>query len=240
LHKVTIPWKDQGTSTTERAALEKIVRNNIQRMKADELLGKSIESFIKQFITDFKIETPSDAQKQMKLSKQEHELYQKYKGNLIPDDQTIFIDPFIGTQVTYKNLQDWYSKATFTETVTKGKDAKGKDKKSQKKSVTVTNPYTKIRHGIDEYKKNYRLESSMYNLQNEDLKKIRTRFMKLLVFIVNSLRSMYDDLSKIEEKNELKRLYLKVKKSLEDETDPEKIKKLNLLKNSIEAKMTSD
>ena len=84
----------------------------------------------------------------------------------------------------------------------------------------------------------------MWKLSNDELKGVRTRFMKFLSFLLASFQKMYEniktknskDFGKNKNSEETKAFYNNLLETIKLEENDEKKKKLILLKNSVEAK----
>jgi hypothetical protein len=138
-------------------------------------------------------------------------------------------------------------------------------KKPQQKSQIreYKNVYSTLHHAYNEYKSKYPLPSPMWKLQQDELKGVRTRFMKLLSFLLIQFKTMYENiLSKhdisykkqnennvvIKNKNKNKKIYTpdnlekihnmysNLVKTIEMESNQNKKADLNILKQEVEAK----
>ena len=87
----------------------------------------------------------------------------------------------------------------------------------------------------------------MWKLEANELKNVRTRFMKLLSYLLMSMQKMYEDVKrknvkdfgKNENIESVKIFYKSLVDSIRLEENVEKKKKLILLKDSVEAKFGS-
>jgi hypothetical protein len=229
---------------TEYNALQRIVRTYIRTLKETDLLigEKSIETFI----MDLNPNAPVDFYPDEMESRSKEKIKEKCHGKVkITGDTKCIIDPLVGAVFTYDNLKAWFTPAPKYVPIQK-KDAKtGKTKTIGKHPENFTHPCNILINSINMFKENYPLPSPMWKLEMDDLKGIRERFMKVLSFLLITLREMYERLKQEnigsikdnrKSENELRSFYSKLIQSIENEQDNTKKQKMIRLQDSIEAK----
>ena len=210
--------------TSEYDALRHIVQTQMKGFTEQQLIynGVSIESFIRSQAKE-SFEYPT--------SQNQLEINQKCKHVSISSTEYVIFDPFTGSLITYNNLKSWF------------KSEDGGTKGTNKTTITSLNdPCNYLPYAIKKYKTDYPLPSPMWRLQTGELKGVRTRFMKLLSFLLVSLEKMYENVKREnttnfdDEMKQVKDFYKNLLKSIDLEPDPIKKKKLVDLKSSVETK----
>ena len=236
---------------TEYNALQRIVRTYIRNLKETDLLvgGKSIETFI----MDLNPNAPVDFYPDETESRSKEKIKEKCHGKVkITGDTKCIIDPLLGVVFTYDNLKAWFTPSPTTQSVEVVNKKTGKKKKTGTKKIDFVDPCNILINSINMFKENYPLPSPMWKLEMDDLKGIRERFMKVLSFLLITLREMYERLKQenigsIKEnigsikdnrksENEVRSFYSKLIQSIENEQDNTKKQQMIRLQDSIEAK----
>jgi hypothetical protein len=217
--------------TNEYDALRHIVQKHMKDLTDEQLMytGESIEDFVMSQAKD-SFDYPSEYDTKLEINEQ-------CKGVSISSTEYVILDPYTGSLITYGNLKSWFGTEEYSY---KTKTNKGKNITKQ---ISLNDPCNILARGFKRYKTEYPLPSPMWRLQAEELKGVRTRFMKLLSFLLLSLEKMYEDVKSRNTKNfedgemkQAKEFYKNLLKSIKLESDSEKKKKLIDLKNSVEAK----
>ena len=220
---------------TEYKALHDVVRNYIKKLPNQDLIygGVTIENFITSQASDLSSFT-------YPTSSIPKDIWDECKQVKISPNEYVILDPLTGSLITYGNIQKWFTSKPYPLTTGEGKS---------KKTIIVplNDPCNVLTNGLQNYKSQYPLPSPMWRLQSNELKEVRTRFMKLLSFLLISLQKMYEDVKrqnikdfgKEEELKKIKIFYKNLLNDIKSEDDSEKKKKLIDLKNSVEAKYSN-
>ena len=186
--KINIKVGNKYTGSNEYAELNKIVTKYIKDLKETDLIvgGKTIQEFIQN--------NNKNKSFNFTITDSNHLINNNCKNMVINESELVFIDPLIGSTATYKNLTDWfgYKKEHIKkdQTVTQ---IPGMQKK-QKEVLEYKDPCNVIKNSYNMYISNYTLPSPMWKLQPDELKGIRTRFMKLLSFLLLQFKKMYESI----------------------------------------------
>ena len=238
--------KVYGGDTTEYLALRNIVTTQIKKFNENELIfidGKGMS--IKDFILSKNPGRTNDYLVTDGVSKQD---IKKFCQNFIkPSENDIVIfDPFTNSTFTYNNLQKWFGiKDEIGYIDSKATSGSQKQPKTKPIIIPIDDICNIIINALKEFKEKYPLPTPMWKLEANELKGIRTRFMKLLSFLFTSMQKMYEDVKiknvkdfgKNEKLGNVKIFYKKLLNSINIEENIEKKKKLIILKDEVEANM---
>ena len=238
--------KVYGGDTTEYLALRNIVTTQIKKFNENELIfidGKGMS--IKDFILSKNPGRTNDYLVTDGVSKQD---IKKFCQNFIkPSENDIIIfDPFTNSTFTYNNLRKWFGiKDEIGYIDIKATSGSQKQPKTKPIIIPIDDVCNIIINALKEFKEKYPLPTPMWKLEANELKGIRTRFMKLLSFLFTSMQKMYEDVKiknvkdfgKNENLGNVKIFYKKLLNSINIEENIEKKKKLIILKDEVEANM---
>ena len=185
--KINIKVGNKYTGSNEYAELNKIVTKYIKDLKETDLIvgGKTIQEFIQ--------DNNKNKTFNFTITDSNHLINTNCKNMVINESELVFIDPLTGSTSTYKNLTEWfgYKKEHIKkDTITQ---IPGMQKK-QKEVLEYKDPCNVIKNSYNMYISNYTLPSPMWKLQPDELKGIRTRFMKLLSFLLLQFKKMYESI----------------------------------------------
>ena len=122
-----------------------------------------------------------------------------------------------------------------------------KKEKAKYQRYPLNDPCNIITNALKEFKEKYPLPTPMWKLEENELKEIRNRFMKLLSFLFFSMQKMYEDVKnknikdfgKNEKTENIKIFYKGLLNSIKNEENVEKKKKLIILKDEVEANLAT-
>ena len=225
---------DTEYKITEYNALHNIVKKYIRELNENDLFygKKSIEDFIKDASNK---EDLGDFYPDSSEIKDLKKIKEKCKNIKIKNkNEKCIFDPLMGATFTYDNLQKWFA-PPITEPITKTNNS-GITNIIGTKTFYATDPCNILISGYNKFKSDYPLPSPMWKLNQSELQGIRQRFMKIISFLLITLKDMYESLKNKNVNNELKSFYSKLLQSIENERNNSKKQEMLRLKNSVEAK----
>jgi len=247
--KVKIKIDDIIIEDTEYNSLRNLVSGYIRNSTTESqlLFGnyESLMEIIKEFNQDRKINFTE------KIPSSNAKKYTECKHLKSPSGTTrILFDPLTGSSFTFNNMKAWISPVIISKPKSKSKNKnmeggkkkdKNKKQKQKQEKITVENICVILQNGFNKFKNQYPLSSPMWRLDEEILTKVRTRFMKFLVFLLTSLKNMYQNIiNKFDEKDQklsnVKKFYIELINLIKNEKDPEKRKQYIELKREINKK----
>ena len=252
LKKTNLDYNIKGLkiSNNEYNALNLIVKTHIRKTINDNGNGliinnMSVQDFLNKHIKydqSITISNPED----------KNNIYNECKNKSfeIFDETPVFIEPFTKTIFKYGEIKKWFP----LQNVKKNIEKRNKDGKvittTSGQTIMITeiinyNNYCNIiQNAVLKFKYDYNLISPMWKLQQDELNGVKTRFLKILTFLLVSLKEMYEQVkrenskknSKKKEENKIKVFYYSLLKDIENEKNSSKIQKMVKLKDDVEAK----